>query len=447
MPMDGKKSGRFFIRTFGCKVNQYETQAMRELLLRAGYEEAVREAADVCILNTCTVTEEADKEARYYVNLIRRTNPRARLVLAGCLVNAGAPTIDLTGVSCLVRNEEKVRIVEILQGTAQAPVRHTPLPDVWASVSTFAGRTKAFVKIQDGCENFCTYCKVPYVRGSFRSRPLASIVDEVCRLADAGFREIVLTGICLGAWGQDRWQREIARGVGMEGAGILDVLRALEAVPGDVRIRLSSIELKHVTDELLMYIAGHPRICRHLHIPLQSGADQILKRMNRPYTTAAFKEVVDRARRAIPGAALTTDCMVGFPGESDAHANATAAFLKEITPLRTHLFTYSRRPGTAAARLDGAVDPRQAKERRARLESVALDLSLMARISLADAPAQVLVETQRDRATGLLCGYSDNYMKIRFEGPDALMGRIVPVAITDVALRSTTGAYAGQDPL
>lgn len=425
---------RFFIRTFGCKVNQYETQAMREMLLRAGYTEAAsREDAGVCIVNTCTVTETADREARSYISLLNRVNPDARIVVTGCLAaRDGDPVMTAPGVSRVVRNEDKARLADIIDGGGcdGARLASGAAPAV-LRISSFKDRTKAFLKIQDGCENFCSYCAVPYARGRVSSKPVPAITDEIAGLAANGYREIVLTGICLGAWGADL----------SPAAGLIDALRAIDAVPGDFRIRLSSIELAYVTDELTAYMAGNPRMCPHLHIPLQSGDDSILKRMNRPYTAGRFREVIARARERIPGLAVTTDVMVGFPGETDLDFAGTVRLVREIRPLRVHVFTFSRREGTPASRMEGSCGERVMKERHRELEALSLELSVANRRAMIGTTARVLVESRRDRSTGRLCGYAGNYVRILFDGPDSIMNTIVSVTIKEVIGRSTMGIY------
>lgn len=297
-------------------------------------------------------------------------------------------------------------------------------------ITDFKDHTKAFVKIQDGCENFCAYCKVPLVRSVLWSKPLAHIVDEVKVLVGKGFKEIVLAGICLGLWG---------RGLSGSGASLIDVLKALEAVPGDFRIRLSSIEPKHVTAELIDYIASHARMCRHLHIPLQSGDDQILALMHRPYTAGFYRELVGAARARMPDIAITTDIMTGFPGEGDEHHKRTLAFVKEFLPARTHIFSYSMRRGTAACDLPGEPDRQTKRRRYFSLKVAALSASYLYRRRYLNQKLDVLVENARDGRTGLLVGYSDNYIRVQFRGGDELMGRIIPVKVVDLVLLYTWG--------
>lgn len=419
----------FSIRTFGCKVNQYESQAMREMLLSAGFVEALtRQTADIFVINTCTVTSQADKEARYFINLLHRKNPNAKIVLTGCLAeDAAGAMASLPGVVGVVKNADKNRIADFLKtmDDISAPAASR---DLTLKITGFANHAKAFLKIQDGCENFCSYCKVPYVRGKFSSKPVENIKEEVETLYLNGFKEIILTGICLGAWSAGR-------------GGLVEALIAIDSIPGDFRIRLSSIELKYVTDELMDFLAGNKRFCRHLHIPIQSGDDSILARMNRPYTVSDFLNTVNKARRTIPDIAITTDVMVGFPGETNSNFRNTVKAIRDIVPLRTHIFTFSRREGTAAYDMAPIISPDIASRRHAELSAVTLDTSLIFRMGFIGRNLDVLVETKRDKATGYLTGYTDNYIKVRFDAPDSKMKKIIPIAITNAEEYSTTGVY------
>lgn len=344
---------RFYIHTLGCKVNQYESQAMREILLKAGFKECIsKEIADIYIINTCTVTHHADRESRHMVGIFHRTNPNARIIVAGCYVEKNAGEISfLPGVAHIVKNSEKSRIADILNEIRTTNDERQDSDD-HLSITGFKDRTKAFIKIQDGCENRCSYCKVPLVRSILKSKPLHKIVEEVRVLAAQGFKELILAGICLGAWGKDL----------ASSLTLTDVLRAVEKIDNDFRVRLSSIEPKYVTSELIEFMASSKRVCRHLHIPLQSGDDEVLKRMNRPYTAAEYRGLVEGLRRAMEGIAISTDVMVGFPGESDANFANTVNLVKEVLPSRVHIFTFSPRDGVAAGDMKDEVSEITAKK-------------------------------------------------------------------------------------
>lgn len=429
---------RFFIHTLGCKVNQYESQAMREILIAAGFKECLsKETADLYIINTCTVTEKAERESRHWIGTFHKTNPKARILVTGCYAEQDAAHIAvLPGVVHIVNNIDKAYVADILD--------HRPVTSSLRQalkVTDFKGHTKAFVKIQDGCENRCAYCKIPMVRGPLSSRPLDEIVKEAGILAGKGFKEIVLTGICLGAWGKDLFREEVAVSPGIKGANIVDVLKAIDKIGGNFRIRLSSIEPANVTDELIEYIASADRVCRHLHIPMQSGDDDILRKMNRPYTAEIYRNIVQKAVSKVKDLAITTDIMIGFPGESHANFKNTVNLVKEILPARTHIFTFSKRPGTAAWDMPQETDPASLKRRFYELQTASLGASYLYRSRFVGKPLDVLVETRRDKLSGWLCGYSDNYIRVQFQGDDALMRTIVPVEIEDVNLIRTLGVY------
>lgn len=429
---------RFFIHTLGCKVNQYESQAMREILLASGFKECLsKETADLYIVNTCTVTDKAERESRHWIGTFHKTNPAARIIVTGCSVEDEANILSvLPGVAHVIKNRDKALIADILD---QRPTTNDQRHGL--SITDFKGHTKAFVKIQDGCENRCSYCKVSLVRGALSSRPIDDIVKEVRVLSEKGFKEIVLTGICLGAWGKDLFPADIVETSGMKAPNIVDVLKAVDKAGGDFRIRLSSIEPLNVTDELIDYIAGNKRVCRHLHIPLQSGDDEVLKRMNRPYTSAMYKDIVRKAVSGIEGLAVTTDIIVGFPGESDKNFKNTVGLVKEILPARTHIFTFSKRPGTAAWDMARDEDHAALKRRFYELQTASFGASYLYRAGFLGRKLGVLVETRRDRLSGWLCGYTDNYIKVQFQGDGSLMRKIIPVRVDDVSLIRTLGVY------
>ena len=293
------KKKTFRIVTLGCKVNQYDSQDMREKLLAAGLAEASEGVkADICLVNTCTVTGKADKESLYSVRRLRRENPRARIVVTGCLAQLDAGKI--AGADRILPNAKKTGIVKALGLKGR--------PDRGESISSFKGHSRAFLKIQDGCDNFCSYCKVPFARGRPKSKPLEKAAAEARALAGHGYREIVLTGICLGSYGKDR----------KDGVSLVDVIEAVEKIEDVARIRLSSIEAMQVTAGLRRKLEEGGKLCPHLHVPLQSGDDAVLKRMNRPYTFRQFLALIRGLQRTVKDFSFTTDIMVGFPGESES---------------------------------------------------------------------------------------------------------------------------------
>ena len=430
MNLQDNDTKRFFIKTLGCKVNQYESQAIREILVRSGFRECLSaDIADIFIINTCTVTAHADKASRRLIALAHKTNPASRLVITGCYVEQDSDAIAfLPGIAHIVKNDDKWRIAEILDpALAKQPRSEGSI----LKISDFKDHSKAFVKIQDGCENRCAYCKVPLVRNTLKSKPLMNILEEISDLVAKGFNEIVLTGICLGAWGRDM----------APNAGLIDVLRELDRVRGDFRVRISSIEPRYVTDELIGFIAANKNICRHFHIPLQSGSDAVLKRMNRPYTSGEYTALVNRVKDRIKDVGISTDVMVGFPGETEEDFKNTVSVIKEIMPVRTHIFTYSKRKGTPAALMVSELNDKVLFRRYTELKSVAYSTSYLFRNRFMDKTLNVLVETRRDKITGMLKGYSDNYIKVLFKGDDTMMKDIVPVKIGYLNLMCTLGTY------
>lgn len=415
---------RFHIYTLGCKVNQYETQSIRESMCRAGFAESEDGGvADVYIVNSCTVTGEADRESRNMIAKFHRHNPDARIVLTGCLAEGkDAGSLSLPGVTSVISNSDKNRIPGILadkDDMAEDPVV-TEL-----AITDFKGHSRAFVKIQDGCENRCSYCKVPLVRGRSRSRQINEIASEVKTLVDKGFHEVVLTGICLGAWGKDL--------VDMPASGsdrIVTLLERLCSVKGDFRIRLSSIEPRYVTDRLLRYISSNSRICPHLHIPFQSGDDVILRLMNRPYTSGMYISIVEMARAIIPDVAVTTDILLSFPGETNERFDNTMEFVKRIAPARAHIFTFSKREGTAAYGMQCSILPSVKKERYQRMSALVRELQEAYTSAFLGKIVSVLVENEKHEETGRFKGYSEHYIKVLFDGSGDLSGRVVRVRAT-----------------
>ena len=439
--MNSQTSGKkFHIHTLGCKVNQYESQAMRELLVKAGFKESgPGDMADVYIVNTCTVTGEADRESKSVMGQFHRANPNARIVVTGCLTERDSSSLlAIPGISTVLKNSGKNRIADVVIGRKRYFRSRRPRE---LTVSGFKDHSKAYVKIQDGCENRCSYCKVPMVRGRLKSKSVKRIVGEVKNLVQNGFKEIILTGICLGAWGRERRFRRIARRVGLRSTGLVRVLRALERVDGDFRIRLSSIEPKYVTSQLIDFMATSSKVCHHLHIPFQSGDDDILNLMNRPYTSDGYKALIGRIRARIPRIALTTDIMIGFPGESHARFRNTMAFVRAISPSRTHIFTFSRREGTPAYDMPDMVDKPIVKKRYDSMTAMASEAAYAYRRRFLGEELKVLVETKRDRATGLLKGYSDNYIQILFDGRDDLMRTVIPVRVVGFDLEKVMGIH------
>ncbi len=415
--------------TLGCKVNQYETQYVQEMLEGAGYVAAAEgEPADLCVVNTCTVTAEGDAKGRQLVRRLHRENPAAALVVMGCYATRDPETVRrLPGVASVITDKE--RLAEGLRpyGVAAAP----------AGISRFDGHQRAFVKVQDGCLLNCSYCIIPAVRPVLRSRPPEVIEEEVGRLVAAGYREVVLTGIHLGHYGID-----LSRGRPKAAwIRLWHLLERLAALPGDFRIRLSSLEAAEARDDLVRVLRDCPQICPHLHLCLQSGSDRVLARMKRRYRSEGFLERCRRIRAALDRPALTTDVIVGFPGETDADFEATCRVVREAGFAKVHCFTYSPREGTPAAAWNEAVPPTVVRTRRQRLQELGDELADAYARSLLGRRLDVLVETADLDRLGLVRGTACRAVTVAFRGHlPALIRRRVPVRA--IAVRA--GVVVGE---
>ncbi|MCQ9208243.1 MAG: tRNA (N(6)-L-threonylcarbamoyladenosine(37)-C(2))-methylthiotransferase MtaB [Omnitrophica bacterium] len=412
--------------TLGCKVNQYETQGIREKFLNAGFRENNSEKTDVYIINTCTVTRQADRESRHLIRKALKVNPEAKVIVTGCYVEKDADELlQISDRIQIIPNQQKHRIVDFLSLTRYKRLATSDRSFIPLSISEFHGHERAFVKIQDGCDNFCAYCKVPLVRGESRSRSLKEITKEVAGLVDRGFKEVVLTGICLG----DYHYRNL---------GLADVVGSLAKIKAEFRIRLSSIEPQLISDKLIEKMASSAKICPHLHIPLQSGDNQILQKMNRRYTAKDYLSLIAKIKKKIKDIAITTDVLIGFPGESDRNFQCTVHCLEEISPLRTHIFSFSPREGTAAFNLAARIEPQIVKERVGLLKEVAQKSSHKFRKRFLGRKLTVLIESRADKESRTFCGYSENYIRVIVTGASAKdVNKLLPVKIKTVDIHST----------
>ncbi|MBL7085057.1 MAG: tRNA (N(6)-L-threonylcarbamoyladenosine(37)-C(2))-methylthiotransferase MtaB [Candidatus Omnitrophica bacterium] len=419
------KKVKFF--TLGCKVNQYETQSLREQFLNAGFRENSTEKADIYLINTCTVTHHADRESRRLIRKAIHSNPKSKVIVTGCYVEKDAQEIlEISGRIQIIPNQQKHRILELLD-SPNSKLQTSNNAFVPLMISDFWGHERAFVKIQDGCNNFCAYCKVPLVRGKSRSRALKEIIAEVKRLTGQGFKEIVLTGICLGDYDYRNFD-------------LSNVLKRLKQIGQTYRIRLSSIEPQLVSDRLIEEIGSSQKFCPHLHIPLQSGDNQILERMNRRYTQKDYLNLIAKIKKRVKDVAITTDVLVGFPGESDKNFRNTIDCLKKIEPLRTHIFSFSPRYGTRAFDFKEQIDPQIIKQRVYSLQQIAQRCSYRFRRRFLRKKLAVLIESQADKKTGFLCGYSQNYIRVAVEGADKKdINTLVGVKITKIDSSLTAG--------
>ena len=411
--------------TLGCKVNQVESEAMREALLAAGFQEAAGgETADVVVVNSCTVTATSDQKARQALRREKKRNPGAVAVLTGCWPQAfpqeAQEFLEADVVLGTARRGDLVpRLLEYLS-TKQRVVDIAPHQKgekfEKLTISAMHGRTRAFVKIEDGCDRFCSYCIIPYARGRVRSKPLEDIREEAARLGEAGYKEVVLTGINLPAYGKDL------------GGDLCDAVEAACAAPGILRVRLGSLEPEQLTPPVIARLAAQEKLCPQFHLSLQSGCDDTLRRMNRHYTTAEYRQIVGDLRKAFPNCAVTTDIMVGFAGETEEEFGESLAFAKEIAFAKVHVFAYSRRPGTRAYDMPGQV-PNREKERRSR-EMIAATLETQRAFFAAQTGRveEVLFEQERDR--NVYEGYTRNYTPVRVASAASLQGQIRQVRLT-----------------
>ena len=397
--------------TLGCKVNQYDSQAMLELFEAAGYRAvSFDDAADVYVINTCTVTGTGDKKSLQAARRAKRLHPEAEIVLCGCLAQRdGEKLLKEADIRLIIGTSRRAQVVELLEQAIREERSICAVEDVRRAafeplyISRQEGRTRATLKIQEGCDRFCTYCIIPYVRGGIRSRAVCEIALETERLAQAGYREIVLTGIHLTSYGRDL----------KDGTTLLDAIRAVHAVEGVERIRLGSLE-PVIADEAFAEALGQlPKVCPQFHLALQSGCDSVLKRMHRRYDTEAFRKSAAALRGVFPNAAMTTDVLCGFPGETAEEHAATMAFCEQIAFSRMHVFPYSERQGTPAATMPGSV-PKAVREQRAR-ELIALGARMADRYRDAQVgqKRQVLFETYEN---GRSAGYTMEYMRCTAPG-------------------------------
>ena len=352
--------------TLGCKVNQYETEAMLELFEKEGYEKAETEDyADVYVINTCTVTHMSDRKSRQYIRRMKKKNPDAIIAVVGCYSQVSPEEIlSIDEVNLVMGTNDRKKIVEEVK-KIDASRKVSTVDDIMKvkafeeiEINKTNGKTRAFMKIQDGCDRYCSYCIIPYARGRVRSRDLESIVKEVENLASNGYKEVVLTGIHVASYGKDIKETDIK---------LLDVIKQINDIEGIERIRLSSVEPILFTDEFVEAVSTMDKVCPHYHLSLQSGCDETLKRMKRRYTTEEYKAIVDRLRAAIPNVSITTDVIVGFPGETNEEFDKTYEFLKDIELTHMHVFKYSPRKGTPAATMENQVDPSTKHDRSEKL--------------------------------------------------------------------------------
>lgn len=414
------------IVTLGCKVNQYESASLASMFQERGYTVVdFGDVADIYIINTCTVTHLGDRKSRQLIRRAVRANADARVVVTGCYAQTSpGEVLAIDGVDLVVGTRDKAKIVELVESTSKARQPVSVVSDVFQRpefeelpVPGHAERVRAFLKVQEGCNNYCAYCIIPYARGPLSSRKFDTVLSEARRLVGEGYKEIVLTGIHTGAYGQDL-------GDNMDLAALV---AKLVEIPGLARLRLSSVEPMDITRNLVDVLVNSPVLCRHLHIPLQSGDDTVLSRMRRSYNTAEFRELVEDIRLRVPEVAITTDVIVGFPGETTEQFENTYQFVQNMAFAALHVFKYSPRKGTPAAGFPDQVAPSQKEERSSRLISLGHELARNFASRYLGRTLAVLVEQPSETGPGLWEGFTDNYIRVIFPCDPGRRSQIVSV--------------------
>ena len=395
--------------TLGCKVNQYETQAMIEMFKKSGYEIVdFEECADVYVINTCTVTSFGDKKSRQIIRRAKRNNPEAIVAVVGCYSQVSPEEVEkIDGVDIIAGTGERTKLVSLVE-TVDKSKKIRSVSDIMkqrefeeTGFITYSERTRAFIKIQEGCDRFCSYCIIPYARGPVRSRSKESILQEVRNLVDNGLKEVVLTGIHLTSYGKD-----------LKNVSLIEVIEAVNKIYGIERIRLGSIDRGLITEDFILKIKESEKLCPHFHISLQSGSDSVLKRMNRKYNAKEYKTKVDMLRKGIQDVSITTDIIVGFPGETTQEFNETYKFLDEISFSKMHIFKYSPRKGTPASKYPGQIDAAIKEER----SNILLELSNRKEAEFNSKyignAMQVLFEQESKYDENYLEGHTENFIRV-----------------------------------
>ncbi|MED1531957.1 tRNA (N(6)-L-threonylcarbamoyladenosine(37)-C(2))-methylthiotransferase MtaB [Bacillus altitudinis] len=435
--------GTVAFHTLGCKVNHYETEAIWQLFKEAGYERKDYESkADVYVINTCTVTNTGDKKSRQVIRRAIRHNPDGVICVTGCYAQTSpAEIMAIPGVDIVVGTQDRHKLLGYIEEYRRERQPINGVGNIMKArvfeeldVPAFTDRTRASLKIQEGCNNFCTFCIIPWARGLLRSRDPEEVINQAQQLVDAGYKEIVLTGIHTGGYGEDLKDYNFAK-----------LLKELdERVAGLKRIRISSIEASQITDEVIEVLDQSDKIVRHLHIPLQSGSNTVLKRMRRKYTMEFFAERLTKLKKALPGLAVTSDVIVGFPGETEEEFMETYNFVKDHQFSELHVFPYSKRTGTPAARMEDQVDENVKNERVHRLIALSDQLAKEYASAYEGDVLEIIPEEsfkEQDGTHNLYVGYTDNYMKVVFEGTEDMIGRLVKVKITKAGYPYNEGQF------
>jgi threonylcarbamoyladenosine tRNA methylthiotransferase MtaB len=408
---------KFKIATLGCRTNQYESQAYHDQLIAMGYTQAQNgEEAEICIVNTCTVTESADSNSRHEIRQLAKENPNTRLVVTGCFADRQPDAIlQIGGVSNVIPNRDKDNLIASIFPEEEVPE---------FSIKNFDSHTRAFVKVQDGCNSFCTYCIIPYVRGRSKSRSIPDIIREVEGLINNGFKEIVITGINIGDFDGNPAE-------GGKPCKLVDLVKAIDQVPGLERLRVSSIDPDEVDDELADAIINGKKTCHSMHLVLQSGSNVILKRMNRKYTRQIFLNTVERMRTASPDFTVTTDVIVGFPGETEADFNETLEVMREVKFAKVHMFPFSPRARTKAALMPNKVAPEIIKQRKHSVLHLAEQIGFELRERFLSRRMLVLTESPDESRPGQIMGHTDNFLPVWVQSSKYKKNELVEVDLIE----------------
>lgn len=415
---------KFYIYTLGCKVNSYESRIMTEDLINAGYVEEKDNniPADIYIINTCSVTNTADSKSLKLIRQAIKKNKDAIIVVCGCLAQAKPETVNIEGVDIVIGNKNKSKVSEYINEYVKNKNKKTDIYDIsnvefeTMKLNNF-DKTRAFIKIQDGCNNFCAYCIIPYIRGSVRSKPREDILNEIDHLTLNGHKEIVLTGIHTGNYGSEFDNYDFA-----------DLLNEIVKIKKLSRIRISSIEITELNDRVLEIIKNNNVLVDHLHIPLQSGSDEILKLMNRKYDTKYFIEKINKIRKIRPDISITTDVIVGFPNETDKNFNETIETIKKVDFSKLHVFPYSKREGTKAATMEGQIKEEVKKQRVMELLKLSKELENKYMNKFIGKTLTFIPEVYKD---GYLIGHTGNYLLIKLKGCEELLHKEVSVKLME----------------
>lgn len=416
--------------TLGCKVNQYETEAIKEIFINNGWE--IAEFSDICdayVINTCTVTHLSDRKSRQMIRRAYTKNKNAVIAVLGCFAQMSPKEVEkIEGVSIVIGTKNKLKAYELISKKAKenivTPVDKEDYEDM--EITLFESKTRAIIKAQDGCNNFCSYCIIPYARGRIRSRNPENIYNECLRLSENGFLEIVLAGIHICSYGKD-----------LEDYDLLKLLKKIHKIEGIKRIRLSSIEPNAFTDEFIYALKDLPKVCHHFHISLQSGCDETLKRMNRKYDSLFYKNICDKILKEFPDSAITTDLIVGFPGESEEEFSKTKEFINSIPFYQIHTFKYSKREGTKAALMENQVSPEVKDKRSKEIIKISQEKQKAFEEKHLGNEVEILVESiQKD---GFFMGHTKNYLPVYVKSCDNIKDKIIKVKITDYKNGMLTG--------